>query len=238
MTTNHRMKQRSQGPQLAGLLAIGISLGLGAAATVLAESPAPVPAGEQPAGDLDATLKDLQARIAATLPRLSEPKIAAFQAAREAVMKAKADAAAALAPFDKIEAAEGLVGHRKGKWIGGAENGIAGAEAALKKATTDAEREAAKKDLAHWQANLEAGRKALVESLAALDAAKAEEAKYKQDKQAADAALVAAVASELQAAKELLSEAMPVLSSDKLDAQLVRCAVLAQWCWPAPRRRA
>lgn len=227
MTTNHRMKQRSQGPQLAGLLAIGISLGLGAAATVLAESPAPVPAGEQPAGDLDATLKDLQARIAATLPRLSEPKIAAFQAAREAVMKAKADAAAALAPFDKIEAAEGLVGHRKGKWIGGAENGIAGAEAALKKATTDAEREAAKKDLAHWQANLEAGRKALVESLAALDAAKAEEAKYKQDKQAADAALVAAVASELQAAKELLSEAMPVLSSDKLDAQLVRCAVLA-----------
>ena len=132
------MKQRSQGPQLAGLLAIGISLGLGAAATVLAESPAPVPAGEQPAGDLDATLKDLQARIAAALPRLSEPKIAAFQAAREAVMKAKADAAAALAPFDKIEAAEGLVGHRKGKWIGGAENGIAGAEAALKKAMLEA----------------------------------------------------------------------------------------------------
>jgi 16S rRNA G1207 methylase RsmC len=41
------------------------------------------------------------------------------------------------------------------------------------------------------------------------------------------AALDAAVARELQAAKDLLSEAMPLLSSDKLDAQLVRCAVLA-----------
>ena len=45
--------------------------------------------------------------------------------------------AAAQAPFDKIEGAEGLVGHRKGKWIGGAEKGIATAEAALKKAMQD-----------------------------------------------------------------------------------------------------
>jgi hypothetical protein len=227
MNTKNRMKKCSQGPRLAGLLTIGISLGLGAPATVLAQSPSPVVAGEKLPGDLDVALKDLQAQLTAALPRLSEPKKTAFQAAREAVMKAKADVAAALAPFDKIEAAEGLVGHRKGKWIGGAEKGIAAAEAALKKAATDAEREAAKKDLAHWQADLEAGRKALVESLAALEAAKADEAKYKKDKQAADAALDAAVASELQAAKDLLSEAMPFLSSDKLDAQLVKCAVLA-----------
>jgi hypothetical protein len=227
MITNNRMKKCSQGPRLAGLLTIGIAMGLGAPATVFAQSPSPLPAGEKPSVDYEAALKDLQAQLTAVLPRLSEPKKAAFQAAREAVMKAKADVAAALAPFDKIEGAQGLVGHRKGKWIGGAEKGIAAAEAALKKATTDAEREAAKKDLAHWQADLEAGRKALVESLAALDAAKADEAKYKQDKQAADAALDVAVASELQAAKDLLSEAMPFLSSDKLDSQLVRCAVLA-----------
>jgi hypothetical protein len=227
MNTINRMNKCSQGPRLAGLLTIGISLGLGAPATVLAQSPSPVPAGEQLPGDYDAALKDLQAQLAAAVPRLSEPKKATFQAAREAVMKAQADVAAAQAPFDKIEGAEGLVGHRKGKWIGGAEKGIAAAEAALKKATTDAEREAAKKDLAHWQADLEAGRKALVVSLAALDAAKADEAKYQQAKQAAQAAQDAAVAKELQSAKDLLADAMPFLSSDKLDAQLVRCAVLA-----------
>jgi hypothetical protein len=227
MTTKKQMKKCSPGPQLAGLLAIGIAIALAEPVTVFAQSPSPVPPGEKLPGEYDAALKDLQAQLTAAVPHLSEPKKAAFQAAREAVGKAQADVAAAQAPFDKIAGAEGLVGHRKGKWIGGAEKGIAAAEAALKKAATEAEREAAKKDLAHWQADLEAGRKALVDSLAALDAAKADEAKYKQVKEAADAALDAAVARELQAAKDLLSDAMPVLSSDKLDSQFVRCAVLA-----------
>jgi hypothetical protein len=208
-----------------GLLGICVTLGLAVAAP--GQAPSLAPAGEQLLAQYATALKDVQAEITKAVPPVNEPKKAAFQAAREAVRKAQADVADAQAPFDKIEGAEGLVGHRKGKWIGGAEKGIAAAEAALKKATTDADREAAKKDLAHWQADLEAGRKALVVSLAALDAAKADEAKYKQTKQAADAALDAAVASEMQAAKDLLAEAMPILSSDKLDSQLVRCAVLA-----------
>jgi hypothetical protein len=47
-------------------------------------------------------------------------------------------------------------------------NPLAAAEAALKKATTDAQREAANKALAKWQADKEAGLKALAERTAAL----------------------------------------------------------------------
>ena len=42
---------------------------------------------------------------------------------------------AAQQPLDKIEGAQGLVEHAKGKWLGGAAKGIADAEAALKKAS-------------------------------------------------------------------------------------------------------
>ena len=171
-------------------------------------------------------LKELQADIAKTLPALDEQKIASFKKARDAVKAAVAAVAESQKSLDKIAGAEGLVGHRKGKWIGGAEKGIAAAEAALKKATTDAERDAARKDLAKWQADLEAGKKALVEALAALDAAKADEAKHIQASKAAKDALASAEADELTAAKALLSQADSYLTSDKLDAKLVKCAVL------------
>ena len=85
-----------------------------------------------------------------------------------------------------------MVDHAKGKWIGGAEKGIAQAEAALKKATTEAEREAAKKELAKWQANKEDGIKALKERQEALDKAKIDEPKMTKANQAAQAALAQA----------------------------------------------
>ena len=117
--------------------------------------------------------------------------------------------------------------HAKGKWIGGAEKGIAQAEAALKKAATDAEREAAKKDLAKWQANKEDGIKALKERQEALDNAKRDEPKLTKANEAAQAALAQARTKELMAANVLLTAAEPFLASDKLDAALVKCAVLA-----------
>ena len=138
------------------------------------------------------------------------------------------DANAAQQPLEKIEGAKALVGHAKGKWLGGAEQGIAAAAAALKKATTDAEREAAQKELAKWQADKEAGLKALAERQAALDAAKADEAKYIQASKAAKAALAEAEANELKAATAMIAAVTPFLSSDTLDAKLVKCAVLAQ----------
>ena len=151
----------------------------------------------------------------------------ALQQAREAVKKAKADVAAAQQPLDKIKGAEGLVGHRKNKWIAGARKGIAAAEGALKKATTDAEREAAKKDLAHWQQNLKDGEQALVEAEAALEAAKAGAAKHAEALAAAKAALDKALAHESKTAGDLLAGVGNFIGSDKLDPKLVQCAVLA-----------
>jgi len=197
---------------------------------------APSPKADRPAQHVDQRLlaqyadmlMGLQAEITKALPAVPEQKKAAFQAAREALKKARADGNAAQQPLDKIAGAEALVGHAKGKWLGGAEAGIAAAEAALKKATTDAEREAAQKELAKWQADKEAGLKALRERQAALDAAKADEAKHVQASEAAKAGLAEAEANERKAATAMIADVTPFLSSDGLDAKLVKCAVLAQ----------
>ena len=162
------------------------------------------------------------------MPTVSEQKKTALQKARDAVKAAEAQANAAQQSLSKIQGARALVDHAKGKWIGGAEKGIAAAEAALKKATTEAEREAAKKDLAKWQANKEDGLKALKERQEALDKAKLDEPKVTQANQAAQAALAQARTNELMAAKALLTDLEPFLSSDKLDAKLVKCTVLAE----------
>ena len=76
-------------------------------------------------------LKGLAAEVSKSLPVADERKKAAFQEAREAVKKATAEANAAQQPLNKIQTARALVDHAKGKWIGGAEKGIAQAEAAL-----------------------------------------------------------------------------------------------------------
>lgn len=175
-----------------------------------------------------AELKALQTDIAKALPAIDGQKQADFTAARKAVRDAKAVVKKTEEPLGKISAAKGAVGHAKGKWIGGAEKGIADTQEKLRKAATDAERKAAQEELEKWQKNKEDGLKALAERQAALDAAKADEAKYKAAHETAKATLSAAEAAELKAAMALLEEAMPMLSSDKLDASLVKCAVLAQ----------
>jgi len=171
-------------------------------------------------------LTELKADIGNAVPTVDEQKKSAFLAAREDVKKAKAAVGAAQKPLDEIQAARALVDHANGKWIGGANTGIAEAEAALKMATTDDEREAAKNDLEKWQKNKEDGLKALVERQAVLDAALADEAKHIQAGKDAQSALDEAEANELQAAKAILADLAPILSSDKLDAPLVKCAVL------------
>ena len=203
-------------------------------ATVSAAAPKVAPATPLTDGGnkLFAKYADLfkasQAEITKALPKIDEQKKAAFQKAREAVKATEAEANAAQQPQSKIQTAKALVEHAKGKWIGGAEKGIAQAQAALKTATTDAEREAAKKDLAKWEANKEEGLKALKERQAAYEKAKSGEQGVAQASQAAQAALAKARANELNAAKALLTEVEPLLSSDKLDAKLVKCAVLAK----------
>lgn len=184
-------------------------------------------AGAQLEARYAATLATLRTEIAKSLPVVDGQKKAALQQAQEAVRKAEAAAEAARKPLDAVKTAEALVGHAKGKWIGGADKGIAAAQAALQKAATEAEREAAKKDLAKWQANRADGVKALAERQAALDQAKINQPKAAQAFQAAEAALGSARANELQAVRAVLAVAEPVLASDRLDPPLVKAAVLA-----------
>jgi len=171
-------------------------------------------------------LKSLHAEIANSLPTASERKKAAFQQAIGQVNKAKADADAAQAALGPIKKAKGNIDHAKGKWIGGAEKGIAQAEAALKKAKTAAEREAAEKDVAKWQADKENGLKALKTHQAAYDALRADEPKLTKAVEDAQAALVKAKAVQDEATKAFLADLEPALSSDKLDAKLVKATVL------------
>ena len=171
-------------------------------------------------------LKALQAEISKALPAVDEQKKAAYLKAREAEKAAEAELKAAQQGLGKIQTAQALVAHAKGKWIGGAEKGIAKAQEMLKKATTDAEREAAQKELAKWQANKEDGIKALKERQEALDKAKREEPKLVQELEAAKKALALAQANTLKALKEL--NLVPFLSSDKLDAQLAKYVVLLE----------
>lgn len=173
-------------------------------------------------------LKALQAEIGNALPAVDAEKRAALQQAREATKAAAQAASAAQQALGKVQTAKALIDHAKGKWIGGAEKGIAQAQAALTNATTDAQREAAKKDLAKWQANKEDGLKALKERQAAYEKAKIEEPKLVQANQEAQEALAQARTRELNAAKALLAEVAPFLSSDKLDAKLVKATVLAE----------
>lgn len=213
-----------------GVLAVGIALGVSSvsAAQKPEAAAALTEAGERLQAQYASVLAALQAEIGKALPVVAESRKAALQKAREATLAAEAAAERAQAALGKIQGAKGLVEHAKGKWIGGADKGIAQAQAALKKATTEAEREAAKQDLARWQANREDGLKALKERQEALDKAKVDEPQLTQANQAAQAALAQARSNELAAAKALLGDVEPFLSEATLDAKLTRCAVLSQ----------
>ena len=173
-------------------------------------------------------LTALQTEIGKALPKVGEESKTACQQARETVKAADAAANAARQSLDKIQQAKGLVDHAKGKWIGGADKGIAQAQSALTKASTDAEREAAKKDLAKWQADKAAGLQALQERQAALDQAKREEPELTRANEEAQAALARARAAELAAGKVVLAATESFLTGDALDTTLVKCAVLTE----------
>jgi hypothetical protein len=179
---------------------------------------------EKKYGDL---LTSLQKDIDKVIPKIGVQQLSAFEKAREVTRLAEVEANTTKQSLAKIQSAKGLVDHAKGKWIGGAEKAIAQAEAALKKATSDSERDAAKKEIAKWQANKEEGIKALKERQEALEKARVDEPKASSASQQAQQALAKARINELAAAKDLLSKIEPYLGSDKLDAKLVKCAALS-----------
>ena len=169
-------------------------------------------------------LTELQAEISKAVPAVDEQKKAAYSKVREAEKAAEVELKAAQERLGKVATAQALVDHAKGKWIGGAEKGIAEAQAKLKNATTEAERDAAQKELVKWQENREDGIKALKERQEVLDQGKREEPRLIQELEAAQEALARAQANTLKAIRALHLESF--LSSDKLDAQLAKYVVL------------
>ena len=173
-----------------------------------------------------AMLTELQAEISKAVPAVDEQKKAAYLKAREAEKAAEAEVKAAQQRLGKIATAQALVNHAKGKWIGGAEKGIATAQTTLKNATTEAERNAAQKDLVRWQKNREDGTKALKERQEALDKVKREEPRLVRELEAAKKAFTRAQAGMMKTVKDLNLESS--LSSDKLDAKLAKYVVLLE----------
>jgi len=218
MTTNHLLV-------IAGLLAV-VPLGIANIATAAPETKLTA-SGNTLEKKYAAMLQDLQSEIHKALPKIDGRQQASLQQARDALKKTEAEANAAQLALGKIQGAKALVDHAKGKWIGGAEKGISQANAALKKATTEAEREAAKKDLAKWQANKDDGVKELKKREEALDHAKTDEPRLTKANTAAKAALDLARTHELAASKVLLTAVESLLSSDRLDAKLVKGSLLA-----------
>jgi chemotaxis protein histidine kinase CheA len=202
-----------------------------ARATDAANAPAPSPAlnanGERLLARYTHMLEQLTKEIVATLPTVNQQQMADLQAAEGEVKQASAAAKAAEEALSKVYTAKALVDHAKGKWLGGAEKGIAQAQAALQKAKTDAERTAAQKELAKWQADKAAGLQALAERQAVYDKAKLEEPKLQQVHQAAQATLNQARTKVTASAQALLKQASPALAGDQLDPKLVKCVVLA-----------
>ncbi len=191
--------------------------------------PAPLDAaGAKLESDYAARLAALVADISKALPVVDPAQVSQLRELVTRSAAAQAEIDAAQKSLEPIGSAKGLVDHAKGKWIGGADKEIARAEAALAKASTDAAREAARADLAKWQANRAEGVKALAERQAAYDKLRADEPRLKAALEAAKAALAKSREAESATAARLLATVQPFLDSDRLDARLAEAAVLTQ----------
>jgi hypothetical protein len=183
-------------------------------------------AGEKLEADYAGQLASLKAEITKALPVVDAATQAAYVAARQAEVKSKADLAAAQKRMGELATAQALVGHAKGKWIGGADKGIAEAKAKLAKATTDAERQAAEAELAKWQQNRADGEAALQERQAALEKAEGEKGANEQAVKQAEQALADGKAALARAGADLGLDTL--LASDGLDARLAGLTVLSE----------
>lgn len=171
-------------------------------------------------------LKVLKAEISKVLPTVNSQKRAAFIKAREDEITATAEIKKAQGRMGEINTAKALVGHAKGKWIGGADKGIAAATAKLKKAKTSEERKAAEKELAHWQQNRKDGEEALDERQANLDKAEKDKPAVEKILKEAEKTLADSKATTLASVKNLGLTSL--LATDKLDAKLAKYSVMLE----------
>lgn len=178
-------------------------------------------------GDHYAKMQEsLRQEILATLPEVDPAKKEAFLLARKAEVAATERLVQTQGQVGDLATARALVGHAKGKWIGGANKGIAAAQAKLKNAKTAAEREGAEKELAHWQQNLKDGEEALAERQAKLGQAERDRDTVEKAQQKAAAALAAAKTETARAVEALGLK--PLLASPLLDAKLALFVALQE----------
>jgi hypothetical protein len=168
--------------------------------------------------------KDLKQNLEKALARVDARGKTDYLAAREAETEAEGTLKEAKDRVGKLGAAKGLVGHAKGKWIGGAEKGIAAAKAKLKDAKTADERKAAEQELAKWEKNKREGLAALEERQAKLDEALKDKPAAEKALKEAREALAAAKARTMQALEDLGLEKL--LTSDAHDGPLARFVVM------------
>lgn len=211
-------------------LALAMVLGVASpyAAAAKKRQPAPqvalTPLGEKLLQRYTDLLSDLRTEISDALPAVSPQKKAAYEAARAAEIKADEALQAAHKAFGEIGRGRALVGHAKGKWIGGAEKGIAQTKQKLNKATSGAERAKLQEELAKWEKNLADGQAALKQRQAILDKALKDEPRLTRELEEAKAALATAQANTLKAVKALGLDS--VLASDKLDPALAKFVIM------------
>ncbi len=206
------------------LIAVASAPVLGAKESAAAPQPALTANGAELQKRYEAMLTELRTKITEALPKIDDASRAKFMAALDAEAQAKGKLGEAEKELGKVGGAEALVGHAKGKWIGGAEQDIAAAKAKLKAATTDADRQAAQTELTAAEKNLEEGKKALVERQAALDALRKEQPRLMAEVEAAKKELARATADVLKSMAQLKVDSF--ITSDKFDAELAKFLVL------------
>ncbi|TAE74237.1 MAG: hypothetical protein EAZ65_00875 [Verrucomicrobia bacterium] len=171
-------------------------------------------------------LQSLRGKIADGLPVLEARDKRAYLDAVRAGKAAESAIGEAQSRLDRIKGAKGLVDHAKGKWIGGADRGIATAKARLAKAATDAERKAARDEVDQWEKNRAEGVAALKERSAALEQAERERPAAEKQLAAAKDALATANAASIESIRRLDLEG--ILASDRLDGLLAKHSVLTE----------
>ncbi len=168
----------------------------------------------------------VKADIAKSLPKINEQKKSAYQKALDAEKAAENELKAAQQSKGDIAKGQALVARAKGQLIGGADKGIAETQAKLKKAKTQAERDALQRKLARWQKNRQDGVDALKERQAFLDKALSQKPKLPKLIEAANEKLANAKENAMKSANELGIGAF--LASDKLDGKLAKYQVLTE----------
>lgn len=188
--------------------------------------------GQTLLGKYSAELANLRTQIRQALPTVGEQQQSAYFADRRAEENAAAALKAAQDQINKIIGKpQAMIAYVNAGWLPRNRQQMAAAQAALRKAKTDAERAAAQKRIAWCQADREKGIEARQKCEQELALAKQrDEPKLLAARDAAVKALAEAKARTMRLINSLNVNAF--VSSDKLDAQLAKFEVLF---WATPK---